>query len=87
MEPLTGGGVSKRDKQTSSGDVDGVGGYSSKERRDDVASVFTGWDDIREDGRLSGEPIKGGEFEAGETPLVELLVGEFVQQDPPGCQR
>ena len=37
---------------------------------------------MSENGRLSCEPIEGRKFEAGETALIELLVGEFVEQNP-----
>ena len=37
---------------------------------------------MREDRGLSGEFIEGRKVEAGKAALVELLVGEFVEQKP-----
>ena len=80
--PLAGGWIFEREEKAASGDVDGVGGKTGEESGENVAGVFAGRDDLREDGGLSGELIEGGKFEAGKAALVELLVGELVEQKP-----
>ena len=80
--PLAGGRVLERDEKASSGDVDCVGGNAGKEGGQNIPGVYAGGNNLREDRGLSGELVERGKVEAGKAALVELLVGEFVEQNP-----
>jgi hypothetical protein len=81
-DPFAGGGVFERDEKAAGRDIDGVGWDASEKGRDDVASEYTSGNDVGEDGGLSGEFVEGGEFETRKTALIELLIGELVEQKP-----
>jgi len=80
--PLAGCRVLERDEKASSGDVDCVGGNACKEGGKDIPGVYASGNNLREDRGLSGEFVERGKVKAGKAALVELLVGEFVEQNP-----
>jgi hypothetical protein len=81
-DPFTGGGVFERDEKAAGGDVDGVRREAGEKSGDNVTSEGACRDDVGEDGGLSGEFVEGGESEARKTALIELLIGELIEQKP-----
>lgn len=55
---------------------------AGEEGGDGDAGELVGRLDVGEEGGLGGEAVKGGELEAGVAVLVELVVGELVEEEP-----
>jgi hypothetical protein len=81
-DPFAGGGVFERDEKAAGGDVDGVGREASEKGGNDVAGEYAYGNNVGEDSGLGGEFVEGGEFEARKAALIELLIGELVEQKP-----
>ena len=80
--PGVGEGIVEEERVSVGGGADGVGGEAGEESWDDAFGEDVVGADVGEGGGLLSELIEGGEEEVGCAMLVDLAIGEFVEEEP-----